>query len=109
MTTPNGITDDTHEERWPPFSRKPLRWVAALDKEIERIDHRDHVRFISITNALEVQFEQGAAPAVVRLLLRALLATARDSRVAPTAFGIDDDADRILASIEPGRRRSRGR
>ena len=88
---------------------RAIRWVAALDKRFERIDHRYHRQFISITNALEIQFEEGAVPAAVRLLLGALLATAKASLVAPTAFGLDDDADRIYASIAPKRRGRRAR
>jgi hypothetical protein len=108
MTTPSSVTDDAASDaRWPPLSSRALRWVAALDRQIERLDHRDQARFMSITNALELQFEAGATPSVVRLLLRALLAAAKDSLVAPTALGIDDDPDRIYDKIAP-RRRGRG-
>jgi len=110
MTTPPDVHDDAApEQHWPPLSRRAIRWVVALEREIERVDHRNQTQFMSITNALEVQFERGAVPAVVRLLLRAFLVMAKESLVAPTAFGIDDDADRIYASIEPKRRGRRGR
>lgn len=97
--------DTAAAERWPPWNRSALRWVAALEERIARLDHRYHRSFISITNALEIQFEEGAVPAAVRLLLGALLATAKESLVAPTAFGLDDDPDRIYAAIAPKRRR----
>jgi hypothetical protein len=82
---------------------RAIRWAAALDKRFERIDHRHHRQFSSIVNALEIQFEEGAVPAAVRLLLGALLATAKEALVAPTAFGLDDDADRICVSLAPKR------
>ena len=106
---PGHPTDATPEERWPPLCTRPLRWVAALDRQIERIDHRYQAQFISITNALEVHFETGAVPAAVRLLIEALLATAKEARVAPCALGLDDDVGRIYASIVPKRRRGGAR
>jgi hypothetical protein len=92
------------EDRWSPLPTRALRWAATLDKQIERIDHRYQAQFMSIVNALEVQFETGAVPVAVRLLLAALLATAKEARVAPCALGLDDDVDRIFAAVAPKRR-----
>jgi hypothetical protein len=102
-------TDDGVEERWPFWNRSALRWVGALEKRIIAIGHPYQRSFISITNALEIQFEEGAVPAAVRLLLKALLATTKASLVAPAALGLDGDADAIYDSIKPKRRRRRGR
>lgn len=101
--------DDDVDARWPEWHRPALRWVAALDARLEQLGHPFHRSFGSIINALEIQFEEGASPAAVRHLLRAFLATAHAARVAPTAFGLDDDPDLILGSIAPKRGARGGR
>ena|ERR1022692_3593100 len=104
MTAPT--EDDAAEHPWPPWHRPALRWVAALDDRIQQIEHHQQRSFLSIANALEIQFEEGAVPAAVRHLLRAFLETARSARVAPTALGLEDDPESIFKTIAP---KARGR
>jgi hypothetical protein len=60
---------------------------------------------MSLTNALEFQFEAGAVPSVVHHLLLALFAFARAVGVSPEDLGISYDADEVLDLVRPKRRR----
>jgi hypothetical protein len=85
--------------------RPALRWVAKVDQCIRRLDRPDQGAFMSLTNALEFQFEAGAVPSVVHHLLHALFAFARAVGVSPLDLGTSYDPDEVLGLIRPKPRR----
>jgi hypothetical protein len=89
------------EPRWPMIHRPALRWVAQLDRRIRRLDHPEQGAFMSLTNALEYQFEAGAIPEVVHHLLRALFAFASAMGVSPADLGTSCDPGEVLDLIRP--------
>lgn len=62
---------------------------------------------MSLTNALEHQFEAGADPQTVLHLLRALIAFAAAVDLEPGELDIPPDAEEVVRSLAP--RQSRGR
>jgi len=66
-----------------------------------------HTPLMSLTNALEFQFEAGAVPSVVHHLLQALFEFARAVGVSPGDLGTSYDPGEVLALICPKARRKR--
>lgn len=96
-------------DRWTPFHGPAMRWARRLDRAIQRLGPPRQVCFVSIANAIEVQFEEGADPDTLRHLLRALLRYTAAEGVSPGALKLTDtDPDSIMASLAP-KRRSRPR
>jgi hypothetical protein len=60
---------------------------------------------MSLTNALEFQFEAGAVPSVVHHLLEALFEFARAVGVSPDDLGTRYDPGEVLDLIRPKSRR----
>ena len=89
------------EPRWPAVHRPGLRWIADVDQRIRSLDRPDQGTFMSLTNALEFQFEAGAVPLVVHHLLLALFTYAREVGVSEAELGTSDDPDAVLAVIRP--------
>ena len=92
------------DDRWKDCHRAGLTLCRKVDRAIARMGHPDQGAFSALTNALEVQFEQGADPETVRLLLHALLAFTRSAGLSPAALGLADDAEAELARLAPKRR-----
>ena len=62
---------------------------------------------MSLTNALEFQFEVGAVPSVVHHLLEALFDFARAVGASPDDLGTRYEADEVLDRIRPKPRQRR--
>lgn len=94
------------EPRWPRVHRPGLRWIANIDDRIRSLDRPDQGTFMSLTNALEYQFEVGAVPSVLRHLLEALFEFARAVAVSPDDLGTTYDPGDVVEQIRPksGRR-----
>jgi hypothetical protein len=56
---------------------------------------------MSLTNALEYQFEAGAVPSVVHRLLEALFEFARAAGVSPDDLGTTYDPGHVVDQIHP--------
>lgn len=74
-----------------PFDTKSLRLTRAIERAIVGLRLDSQGEFISIINALEMQFESGQpAPVVVALLADALLALAFARGVDPAAIRLPE-------------------
>ena len=87
--------------RWPGFYEPALEWIKEVEAAVVNLRSPERGTFLSVTNALEYQFEQGADPETVRHLLRALLAFARAAGHQPSDLGLPDHAEATLASLSP--------
>lgn len=95
------------EERWPTCHRPACRWLDRVDRAITRLELPAHGTFMSITNALDFQVEQGADPDTLRHLLQALVAFTKACDVDLDVLGLREDVDGLMASFAPKRRRRR--
>ena len=91
--------------RWTELHSPGLSLCRKVNRAVARMDHPERGTFASLTNALELQFEQGADPDTVRHLLHALLAFTRSTGLEPAALGLAADATDDFARISPKKRR----
>ena len=92
-------------DRWTAFHSPGLGLCRKVNRAVARMDHPERGTFASLTNALELQFEQGADPETGRHLLHALLAFTRSTGLDPAALGLAADAADDFARISPKKRR----
>ena len=88
-------------DRWPTSHKPALRWIGRVEHALAAHGHPDHGAFIAITNAIEYQFENGADPETVRLLLAALAQFASSCGISPAAIGLDPEPAATLAKLAP--------
>ena len=88
-------------DRWPTLSNPGLRWIGRVERNIAARDHPDHVAFAAIINAIQYQFENGADPGTVGLLLGALAQFASSCGISPEAVGLDADTETTLTRLSP--------
>lgn len=99
---PPGRQPATMGERWPPFHEAGLRWHECLERAIRSLRHPRQPCLLSITNAIEMQIEEGADPATLHHLLNALIACAAAEGITMPDLGLPrDDVTRILAAVAP--------
>lgn len=92
------------DDRWKDCHRAGLSLCRKVDRAIARMAHPEQGAFSALTNALEVQFEQGADAVTVRHLLRALVAFTRSAGLEPGDLGLADDADHDFERLAPKQR-----
>lgn len=90
-------------DRWPTFYKPGLRWIGRVERRIEARYHPDNGAFAAIINAIQYQFENGADPGTVGLLLGALAQFTSSCGISPEAVGLDADPQTILTRLSPGR------
>ncbi len=88
-------------DRWPTFHKPALRWTERVERTIVARDHPDGGACAAILNAIEYQFEHGADPETVRLLLVALAHYTSSCGISPAAIGLDSDPAATLAKLVP--------
>ena len=88
-------------DRWPRYHKPALRWTERVQRAIVARDHPDGGACAAILNAIEYQFENGADPETVRLLLVTLANFASSCGISPTNIGMDPDPATTLAKLHP--------
>jgi len=78
--------------------------ISGIERSLKRLDLDCQAQFISVTNALEVQFESGdPQPIVVRLLSDALLTVAEARGVDVKKMQLSKKLDRLNDRIKQRR------
>ena len=97
--------DHVMSARWPPGYERGYRWIRKVETAIRRLKHPDQGIFVSIINAIELQFDDGADTETLRHLIAALLRFARAVRVEPTSIHLPVDPAEAVDAIAPRRAR----
>ncbi len=101
--------DQRMVERWPSFHSPALRWCVEIERAVQRLGHPEQGAFIAILNALEYQFEQGAAPPTVRHMIAALLSFCTATGINSQSIKLESDIEALMASIAPRSKHPRKR
>lgn len=90
-------------DRWPTLYKPGLRWIGRVERAVEARNHPDNGAFAAIFNAIQYQFENGADPGTVALLLAALAQFASSCGISPKAIALDDHPQTTLTRLSPSR------